>query len=178
MRSISRPSVIILTTLFAGALSLVSAATPASASNYTFHLQLSAASGTPCLGSNSQGQSDIGACDTSSATQTWHYASEQDNYSSYQLVNGDGRCLGISGGTGPQLTIGQCTGTIKTDPSQWWELTENFTLENQKLFSGDSECAGTKGSKTGGGTLVILGTACGYPTVTMEWWEVDTAGSL
>ena len=131
------------------------------------HLITNAKSGT-CLTNNSSGQSVLGPC--SGAAATWHIRAQISlNGQTYnQWENGNSKCLGLAGSTGPQLVIGGCSPT--SDHSQFWHGpgTNVFT---QVTNGHTGFCAGTKGSATGNGTLVIEG-ACNSGSVSQMWAAV------
>jgi hypothetical protein len=118
-----------------------------------------------CLGNNSSGQSDIGVC-SGTPSQLWHVRQQitLNGLTYNQWENGNSKCLGLAGSTGPQLVIGACSST--SDHTQfWWGPA---LRSNSEMINGHTGlCAGTKGSGTVGGTLVIEGTCAATPT--QEW---------
>jgi hypothetical protein len=147
---------------------LIYAAAPVLASTQVYEIVNFAA--TQCLGSNSSNQSDLSFPNRCAdvATQDWVDRADQmlpDPINPFvkvdftQWENGNGQCLGLAGGSGPQLVVGPCTGL--SDHSQFWYMAGY----GKHMYNGHTgQCVGTKGSGTSEGTLVIEGTCGTNPT--------------
>ncbi len=146
-------------TCFATALLSVGATAAASPSDAASVYQIVNWQSSLCLGSTSSNQSEIGTC-TSTTSQLWvertHITLSGVTY--YQWQNEDGNCLGLAGGTGPQLVVGACTST--SDHSQFWagDIANSSFMSATEIVNGHTgDCVGTKGSGTSSGTLVVEG---------------------
>jgi hypothetical protein len=151
---------------------LILTALPASAANeYQFKNNGSQL----CLDSNSSGQSDLNGCDFLS-TELWIVIAHitltnplTGKPATYNQWSSDGKCLGLAGGTGPQLVIGACSST--SDHSQfWWGPTISNSNYSAMINGHTGKCVGTNGSGTSVGTLVIEGTCTVGPT--QQWQAV------
>ena len=128
-----------------------------------------------CLDNNSSGQSDLNGCDYL-ATELWILRAQvtltnplTGKPATYNQWSTGGKCLGLQGGTGPQLVIGACSST--SDHSQfWWGPTISTSNYSAMINGHTGKCVGTKGSGTGTGTLVIEGTCTVGPT---QQWQAD-----
>jgi len=119
-----------------------------------------------CLGNNSSGQSDVGEC-FGTPSQTWHvHQTTPIGGTTYkQWENGNNKCLGLAGSTGPQLVIGACSST--SDHSQFWLGPPTGDIYGSITNGHTGQCVGTVGGKINGGTLVIEGACVSGGT---QWW--------
>jgi hypothetical protein len=124
-----------------------------------------------CLSNNSSGYAVTENCNASDAKQEWQInAHIQPTFNGpiyNQWKNGNGKCLGLSGGTGPNLTIGPCA--MPSDESQFfWGPGIAPANPTQMVNALTGSCVGLQGSSTAAGTHVILG-ACNNNSPTQQW---------
>lgn len=114
-------------------LSLTSAvvASPANANVSTWSLDN--AEHVHCLTSNGilDSTAEVYSCNGSS-NQTWHWGNFVGNYG--QIVNGDGQCLGIAGGSrsaGATAVVWRCGG----QSSQYWQIQTDPLIISEHYFA-------------------------------------------
>jgi hypothetical protein len=97
---------------------------PAEASSFTWSFENTAGAAGNCLSSGGvhNGYAKVYTCNGSS-NQHWHYADAHGAY--VEIINGDGQCLGVGGGStsaGAHVILWNCNG----GDSQHWAVENNF----------------------------------------------------
>jgi len=137
---------------------LIATASPSYAAAPRYRIFNVAAGQNICLGNNSSGQSHIVRCTAPAKAQEWHIHQRISlgGRIYVQWENDSNKCLGLAGGSGPQLVVGACGST--TDRSQFWHGPPILAFNGQMMENAkNGNCAGTKGSRISLHTLVIEG---------------------
>jgi hypothetical protein len=128
-----------------------------------------------CLGVNSSNQAGIWAC-TSHPDQTWHWGQAGDGGN--QLVNGNGQCLGVAGGStteGAHVVGWTCLGT--GHPDQYWLEYFPFCAGGICLWYlinvHSGQVLGTQGGIERGGTNAVIWDYQGE--LNNQVWNIDPA---
>lgn len=140
--------------------------TPNIPASGTFNIHNYGASG-KCIGISGNNAGDWNC--TSNPDQTWHWGGAIAT-GWYQLVNGNGKCLGISGGSdavGAQVVAWGCNGNA----DQYWALGSssypgaNTVLNYKAWFDPNTAAAliGVGGGSTANGAPVVLWSSDGSP---------------
>jgi hypothetical protein len=127
----------------------------------TFRLEnLNAAASNRCLGIAGT-DAGIYTC-TNNPDQTWHWGAVNGGQYN-QLINGNGKCLGVGGGSqarGARIGAFNCQGT--GHPDQYWTFIQSEATNCYYLFNygglegGVAWVAGVGGSSTANGAPVVL----------------------
>jgi hypothetical protein len=135
-------------------------ATPRAAAASTFRLASFINQG-KCIGIAGTDAGDY-TC-TNNPDQTWHWGAPNAAYD-YQLINGNGKCLGVAGGVitkGARIGAFNCQGPSHAD--QYWSFIQSEAVGTYYLFNykgltggGDAWVAGVSGASSGNGAPIIL----------------------
>jgi hypothetical protein len=179
---------VIGTLVMIGAAPIVGASAPADAAT-SFQLQnfMGAPSGM-CLGIKGGGTDQpavLWPCN-GARDQQWHWGTELNNTGFYQLINGDGMCLGVASGgdsNGDQIVGWTCNGHI----DQYWEWgdllytcdynTGNGSIEYTPFTDYGARVAGVQGGHNTEGTPIVLW----YPissTCGNQFWEYSSVENV
>lgn len=115
-----------------------------------------------CIGIDASGNAGDWNC-TSNRDQTWHWGAAIAT-GWFQLINGNGKCLGVAGGSdaeGARIVAFTCLGT--GHPDQYWALgAAGFggnNINNYKAFfdpNTPAQLIGVQGGSTANGAALIL----------------------